>query len=98
MPLDLAGRRRELSLYTAWYNEHRAHSGLGGRTPLEVCRGSSPANEAARFEPRARWPRGSSCAGPAAPVSGRCGVKLALAVHHVENRRHLPIVKRKPAA
>ena len=98
VPLGLDAMRREIGLYVTWFNEYRPHSGVGGRTPLEVYRGSCPANEGARFEPRARWPRGNPCAGPAAPIEGRRGVKLALAIHHVENRRHLPIVELKPAA
>ena len=98
VPLSLAAMRRELTFYIGWYNEHRPHSGLGGATPVEVYRGLPPGNEAPRLEPRARWPRGSLCAKPAAPIEGRRGVKLALAIHHVENRRHLPIVELKPAA
>ena len=90
--------RRELVSYATWYNEHRPHQGLGGRTPMEVSTGVKPANEAPRFEPRTGWPRRSMFANPAARVRGKCGVKLALVVGSVEGRRHLPIVALKLAA
>ena len=90
--------RHELGLYTTWYNAHRPHQGLGGRTPTEVYAGVRPANEAPRFEPRVRWPRRSACASPPAQVRGKCGVTLALVVDSVEGRTHLPIVKLKLTA
>ena len=52
----------------------------------------------ARFEPRRRWPRGSPCAGPSAPVQGRRGQRVALVVTYLASRRHLPIVELKKAA
>ena len=78
MPLRLDAMRQTIASYVKWYAEHRPHTALGGRTPLEVYRGLAPANEAPRFEPRARWPRRSACAKPVAPVQGRCGMQLGL--------------------
>ena len=36
VPLRHASFRRELSFYVEWFNEHRPHSSLEGRTPNEV--------------------------------------------------------------
>ena len=49
----------ELGLIIDWYNEHRPHETLGGRTPNEVYFSRPAANEQPRIEPRKRWPRGS---------------------------------------
>lgn len=98
VPLRLGAMRCELACYASWYNEHRPHQALGGRTPLEVYRALPPANERRRSEPRARWPRGSSCVTPVAPVNGRCGVRLKLAVGCVEGRSDLPVVELETAA
>jgi hypothetical protein len=62
--------RRELTVYLAWFNEHRPSQALGGRTPNEVYTGQPPANAALRFEPRTMWPRRSSCAAPQALDQG----------------------------
>jgi len=98
VPLRLAAMRHELGCYATWYNEHRPHQALGGCTPLEAYEGVPPANAKPRFEPRSRWPRGGRCAKPAAPVKGSCGVRIALVLHRVENRRHLPVVELKRVA
>jgi hypothetical protein len=42
--------------------------------------------------------RGSPCAGPCAPVRGRRGQHVELAVTYLAGRRHLPIVELKKAA
>ena len=98
VPLRLDAVRHELACHATWYNEHRPHQGLGGRTPMEVYEGQSPANEAPRFEPRPRWPRGSRCAQPVVPVAGQCGAGVELVLGHVERRRHLPVVQLKLVA
>ncbi len=90
--------RRELSFYLAWFNEHRPHQSLGGRTPLEVHEGRTPANEAARLEPRLRLPKHSRCAGPQAKVKGQPGGRIELVITLFKGRRQLPIVKLKEAA
>jgi hypothetical protein len=71
VPFRLTEMRRELALYCAWYNEHRPHMWLGGRTPEEVYRCVPPAADSPRFEPRPRWPRGVG------RRKGQAGVHLA---------------------
>jgi transposase InsO family protein len=83
---------RELVYHAHWYNRFRPHTTLGGRTPHEVYEGLGPANRAPRFEPRARWPRGSPCAAPQTLIKGRPGVRLDLSVSYYKGRKHLPIV------
>ena len=41
VPLDQTEFRRTLTQYAAWYNGHRPHQSLGGRTPQEVYSGST---------------------------------------------------------
>ncbi len=53
---------QELAAIVEWYNQHRPHEWLGGKTPDEVYYGCHPANRKPRFEVRSRWPRGSPCA------------------------------------
>jgi putative transposase len=90
--------RKELTSYSMWFNQHRPHQSLGGRTPLEVYEEQTPANEKPRFEPRSRWPRHSRCARPQAQVKGQCGVRLELVVKSYEGRKQLPVVELKEAA
>ena len=42
--LRLGVMRRELGSYAMWYNMHRPHQALGGRTPGEVYADLRPAN------------------------------------------------------
>jgi putative transposase len=83
---------QEVSFYSAWYNEYRPHTALGGATPDERYFGRRPANRAPRFEPRTRWPRGSPCAKPQALVKGKPGVRLELVVTFEGGHKHLPVV------
>jgi hypothetical protein len=84
--------QRELGAIVEWYNRHRPHTRLGGKTPDEMYHGRFPANRKPRFEPRSRWPRGSPCAGPWALVRGKPGARVEFEVTFREGRRHLPIV------
>jgi len=89
IPLRLEAMRKELLVYTSWFNEHRPHQSLEGRTPLEVYDDRTPANEAARFEPRPKW----SAAGRAMSCE-----RLTLVVAHHQGRKHLPIIELQRAA
>ncbi len=48
---------KELLATVEWYNGHRPHTWLGGKTPNEVYFHAFPANRRPRFEVRSRWPR-----------------------------------------
>ena len=98
VPFRLDQMRDEVACYATWFNQHRPHTALGGRTPLEVYRGLSPANEAPRFEPRSRWPRKSRCASPVVVFKGRRGVRLEVMLSRFGNRPHLPVVELRRAA
>jgi len=98
VPLDRRAFRHEVGLFVKWYNGHRPHSTLETATPDEIYFERLPRSRAPRFEPRRRWPRGSPCAGPSAPVQGRRGQRITLTVTHLAGRRHLPIVELKKAA
>ena len=98
VPLGLGRMRRELTVYLAWFNEHRPSQALGGRTPNEVYTGQRPANATLRFEPRTMWPRRSSCAAPQTQIKGRRGARLTLVVGYLGGRKHLPVVELRRAA
>ena len=90
--------RRELNHFFAWYNAHRPHAALAGRTPNEVYFRLRPANRRPRIEPRKRWPRRSPCAGPRTLVAGQPGDRCTLEVDFHGGARHLPIISLKRAA
>jgi hypothetical protein len=90
--------QRELDATAHWYNRHRPHTWLRGKTPDEVYYGCHPANRKPRHEPRSRWPRGSPCAKPWALVRGKAGARVELEVTFHEGHRHLPIVTLRRAA
>ena len=98
VPLSQSAFGRELDHYVTWFNAERPHTRFGARTPDEIYFGSFPACRRPRVEPRARWPRRSSCAMPHALVRGRPGAVFELNVEHRGGRKHLPIVSLKRAA
>ncbi len=82
VPLCERAILRELELFADWYNGHRPHSALDGRTPAEVCRGVEPDCQLPRYEPRMRWPRGAPCSFPQVPVAGNRGDVIRLDVRY----------------
>ena len=98
IPEDQTEFEREVDLAIVWYNEHRPHETLEGKTPNEVQFGRSPANEQARFEPRPKWPRGSPCAKPGVAIDGNPGDPFVLEIDCHEGRRHLPVIRVRRAA
>jgi transposase InsO family protein len=84
--------RSQLTSFLAWYNDHRPHMRLGGRTPNEVYFSQRPANRRPRIEPRRHWPRRSRCARPQTLVAGQPGDRFTLQVGHLNRQQHLPIV------
>ena len=90
--------REVINHFFAWYNAHRPHAALGGKTPDELYFGLRPANRRPRIEPRAHWPRRSPCAGPPTLIAGQPGDRFTLVVHFHGGQRHLPIISLKRAA
>lgn len=90
--------RRELTSILYWYNEHRPHTSLAGKTPNEAYRRVPPANRQPRIEPRRRWPRRSPCAQPGTLVAGRPGDRFHVRLDYHAGRRQLPVVTLKRAA
>ena len=88
----------EVGLVIDWYNQHRPHETLGGKTPNEVYHSRPPANEQPRIEPRRRWPRGSPCAKPQVEINGEPGDAILFELDGHQGRRHLPIIRIRPAA
>lgn len=98
VPLRRELFRRELKTYFAWYNEHRPHATLAGKTPNEVYLRLRPANQLPRIEPRKGWPRASRCAQPCTPIAGHSGDRFTLHIDFYDSRCHLPIVTLNRAA
>ncbi len=90
VPLRLDAMRDELGCYVIWYNEHRPHQSLDGKTPVEVYRGPTKASQMVRFEPRALWPVTGDRHEPTR--------RIHLVVKFFEGRRHLPVVELTRAA
>jgi transposase InsO family protein len=51
-PFSRPAARKELALFTAWYNRVRPHERLRGATPDEIHGGAKPFREPERFDPR----------------------------------------------
>ena len=98
VPLRRKAFQRELRELASWYNRHRPHMALSGRTPDEVYHRQRPAHRQPRFEPRPLWPRRSPCARPVTLVKGQPGVRLEMKISFQGGQRHLPIVTLKRAA
>jgi hypothetical protein len=99
VPMTVAGMARELAAYVLWYNEHRPHQGLGGRTPAEMLAGVRPARSKTVWETRPRYTlaRGDPTPrlrGSKRRVQGR----LVLELRRVANKPHLPIVELRHVA
>lgn len=90
IPLRFEAMRNDLSAYVTWFNEHRPHQSLDGRTPRKVYEDLAPANQTRSFEPRGEWPKRRE--------QGASGVQLALVVTYHEGHKHLPVIELKRAA
>jgi transposase InsO family protein len=89
VPMSIAAMRREIKLYTIWYNTERPHMALAGKTPSEVYAGR--ATKKPRLEPRPSW--------PLRPRRRRADSdSFRLALSHVEGRHHLPVIELRRAA
>jgi transposase InsO family protein len=100
VPFRLEAMMKEMELYVVWFNEHRPHQGLGGKTPNEVFDGRVAARDGPRWETRRPCPRRASNDRGLAGVALRDepGTAVELVVHRVEGRAHLSIVELGRAA
>ncbi len=98
IPQHRAALHRDLNAFFAWYNEHRPHTTLEGKTPNEIYLRLRPANHRPRIEQRKRWPRGTPCAVPQTLIAVQPGDRFTLQVDFQDGKRHLPIVLLKRAA
>ena len=98
VPLRRDAFRHELAASFVWYNEHRPHMTLTGRTPNEVYFQRSPAHRSPRWEPRPDWPRRAPCSNPRTLVNGEPGVRLRLDVDYHTGRKDVPILQLNRAA
>ena len=98
IPLSKRKFQQELDFITDWYNGSRPHTTHKGATPDEKYFGRFPACRKPRYEPRAKWPRGSPCAGAWALTRHSPGARLELEVTFQGGRKHLPIVTIQRAA
>jgi len=62
VPLRRRDVRKGLTCHLDWYNEHRPHEYLDGRTPNGVYHDRPAASEAPRIERRSCMPPTASCA------------------------------------
>ena len=81
-----------MAAYQRWYNDHRPHASLDGRTPREMLDAAPPPHERARIEPRVRYPIGRG------PPARRARGPLELVVANVGGFRELPTVRLREAA
>ena len=98
IPLVVEAMHADIQSYADWYNEHRPHEYLRGRTPNEVYFDRPAANEAPRYETRLKYPRDGWVASPQAPVKGRRGARLDIEVTQYAGRPELPIVALRQVA
>ena len=95
VPLASEAFEQELITYARWYNQHRPHRTLRGKTPIEVHDGRPPASEQCRIETRDRPTEKS-----AATVTAMHDkvTNLRLIVKPFEGRKHLPVIELARAA
>jgi hypothetical protein len=88
VPMTLGGMLIELGCYATWFNDHRPHTMLGGRTPREILIGK---RRQRRIETRLRWPHRPWGRSPSRE-------RLALDISYIEGRKHLPVIELRRAA
>lgn len=79
-PLRIAEVERHVAAYVEWYDAHRPHRALSGRTPREVREGRR--RRVKKIEPRARYP---------ARRGVRRAESLALRRERLRGEPHLPV-------
>ena len=92
VPTNQSEFEHKLSLWSTWYNSHRPHMSLNGRTPDEVFFKKRAANTLPRIEPRVGLKHSSPCAAPRVMMAGKAGRKVNIQLSFLEGRQHLPIL------
>jgi transposase InsO family protein len=100
VPFRLRALTKELELYAQWFNEHRPHQGLGGKTPNEIFEGRVAARDGPKWETRRSCQRrvSNDRDRTRAALRDERGTAIELVVRRVEGRAHLPIVELRRAA
>ena len=93
VPTSQSDFENELALWMQWYNSHRSHKSLRGRTPDEVYFKMRAANTLPRIGPRFGLIHSSPCAKPRTMMAGKAGRKVNVQLSFLEGRKHLPILK-----
>ena len=93
VPIARSEMVRETQLFIEWYNEHRPHMSLNGKTPNEVYFHRRAANAKPRIETRPLAKHSTPCAAPRMCIAGRAGAKVKVRLAFLEGRPHLPIIK-----
>jgi transposase InsO family protein len=97
VPLATEAFERELLTYVGWFNEHRPHRTLAGRTPNEVHEGRAAARELPRIETR-QEPKGRRVGATEIQSHARQVTQLRLVIKHFEDRKRLPVIEMDRAA
>jgi transposase InsO family protein/DNA-binding transcriptional regulator YiaG len=93
VPVSRNDMVEETQLFVEWYNNHRPHMLLGGKTPNEVYFGCCAANAKPRIETQPLTKHSTPCACPRMCIAGKAGAKVKVRLEFLEGWRHLPIVK-----
>ena len=93
VPISRNEMLRETLLFFEWYNEHRPHMSLNGKTPNEVYYHCHATNAKPRIETRPLAKHSTPCAAPRICIAGRVGAKVKVKLEFLEGRQHLPIIK-----
>ena len=92
VPISRREMEYETKLFFDWYNVHRPHMTLNGKTPKNVL-GLHAANAKPRIETRPLAKHSTPCAKPRMCIRGRAGAKVKVRLEFLEGRLHLPILK-----
>lgn len=92
-PISRAEMIKETQLFFEWYNEHRPHMTLRGKTPNEVYFDHHAANVKPRIETRPLARHKTPCASPRMCIAGKAGAKVRVRLEFLEGRLHLPVLK-----
>ena len=93
VPISRMEMFEETRLFFEWYNEHRPHMTLMGKTPNEAYFGRHAANAKPRIETRPFAKQKTPCASPRMCIAGKAGAKVRVRLEFLEGRLHLPILK-----